>query len=102
MTYDPSTGKITSKDISHDLGDMPVTGVQRDWRTGAIYAATDYGVLVLPSGSSSWQTAPGMPQVAVYGLTLDDSGKRLYAATHGRGIYVNRITWWSRAFRLLS
>lgn len=91
VTYDPSTGKITSKDISHDLGDMPVTGVQRDWRTGAIYAATDYGVLVLPSGSSSWQAAPGMPQVAVYGLTLDDSGKRLYAATHGRGIYVDRI-----------
>ena len=44
-----------------------------------------------PAGSNHWLTTPGMPQVAVYGLTLDDSGKRLYAATHGRGWYVDRI-----------
>ena len=35
---------------------------------------------------------PGLPSVAVYGLTLDESGKRLYAATHGRGWYVDRIS----------
>ncbi|WP_265444968.1 WD40/YVTN/BNR-like repeat-containing protein [Flexivirga meconopsidis] len=91
VTYNPATKTVTSKDISSDLGDQPVTGVQRDWRTGAIYIGTDFGVLTRPAGGTSWLATPGMPQVAVYGLTLDDSGKRLYAATHGRGVYVNRI-----------
>ena len=91
VTYNPSTKKITAKDISGDLGDQPILSVQRDWRTGAIYAGTDFGVLALAPGGTSWAATPGMPQVAVYGLTLDDSGKRLYAATHGRGVYENRI-----------
>ncbi len=92
VTYDPATQKITATDISADLGDQPLTAVVYDWRTGAIYAGTDWGVLVQPAGSNHWLSTPGMPQVAVYGLTLDDSGKRLYAATHGRGWFVNRIS----------
>jgi hypothetical protein len=92
VTYDPATQKITARDISADLGDQPLTAVVYDWRTGAIYAGTDWGVLVQPAGSNHWLTTPGMPQVAVYGLTLDDSGKQLYAATHGRGWYVDRIS----------
>jgi hypothetical protein len=92
VTYDPATQKITARDISADLGDQPLTAVAYDWRTGAIYAATDWGVLVQPAGSNHWRTTPGMPQVAVYGLTIDDAGKRLYAATHGRGWCVDRIS----------
>jgi hypothetical protein len=92
VTYDPATKTVTAKDISADLGDQPITAVALDWRSGAIYAATDWGVLVQPAGSNQWQTTPGLPKVAVYGLTLDDSGKRLYAATHGRGWYVDRIS----------
>jgi hypothetical protein len=92
VTYDPATEKVTATDISADLGDQPITAVVYDWRTGAIYAGTDWGVLVQPAGSNHWQTTPGLPSVAVYGLTLDESGKRLYAATHGRGWYVDRIS----------
>jgi hypothetical protein len=92
VTYDPATKQATAKDISADLGDQPITAVALDWRTGAIYAGTDWGVLVQPADSNHWLTTPGLPSVAVYGLTLDDAGKRLYAATHGRGWYVDRIS----------
>jgi hypothetical protein len=45
-------------------------------------------VLRLPSGASHWENAgTGLPSVAVYGLTLSQSGHVLYAATHGRGAY---------------
>jgi len=91
VTYNPATKTVTAKDISGDLGDMPVLDVALDWRTGSVYAATDWGVLVKPAGTSTFLTTPGLPKVAVYGLTLDASGKRLYAATHGRGVYANRI-----------
>jgi len=91
VTYNPATKVVNATDISGDLGDQPVLDVALDWRTGSVYAATDWGVLVKPAGTSTFLTTPGMPQVATYGLTLDSSGKRLYAATHGRGVYVNRI-----------
>ena len=92
VTFNPATGTVNAKDISGDLGDMPVLDVALDWRTGAVYAATDWGVLVKPAGTDTYLATPGLPKVAVYGLTLDESGKRLYAATHGRGAYVNRIS----------
>lgn len=92
VTYNPATKQVTAKDISGDLGDQPVRAVAMDWRTGATYASTDWGVLTRAAGSSTWQATPGLPQVAVYGLTLDDSGKRLYAATHGRGWFVDRLS----------
>jgi hypothetical protein len=41
-----------------------------------------------PPGSASWEeAAPGLPRVAVYGLTLAPGARTLYAATHGRGAY---------------
>lgn len=92
VTYNPATKTVNARDISGDLGDMPVLDVALDWRTGNVYAATDWGVLVKPARTSTFLTTPGMPKVAVYGLTLDDSSKRLYAATHGRGVYANRIS----------
>ena len=56
--------------------------------TGDLYAATDFGVLRLPSGASHWESAgTSLPSVAVYGLTLSQSAHVLYAATHGRGAY---------------
>jgi glucose/arabinose dehydrogenase len=65
---------------------MPVTGIAQ--YNGDVYAATDFGVLRLPSGSTQWEdAASGMPPVAVYGLTLDRATHTLYAATHGRGAY---------------
>jgi len=87
--FDPKAHTATFTDRSYDIGDQPVTGIARDRATGDLYAATDFGVLRLPSGSHSWVRAgTGLPNVAVFGLTLSQSGHVLYAATHGRGAYV--------------
>jgi hypothetical protein len=85
--YSPGTHTATWKDISYDLGDQPITDVALD-TNGDLYASTDFGVLRLPTGSTSWvQAGRGLPNVAVYGLTLAQSSHTLYAATHGRGAY---------------
>jgi len=87
--FDPQTHKATFTNRSYDLGDQPVTGIAFDRGSGDLYAATDFGVLRLPAGSHQWLRAgTGMPNVAVYGLTLSSSAHVLYAATHGRGAYV--------------
>jgi hypothetical protein len=86
--YHPDTHQATFKDLSHNLGDQPVTGIAVHARTGDVYAATDFGVLKLKHGSNRWiRAGAGLPMVAVYGLTLSQHGRALYAATHGRGTY---------------
>jgi hypothetical protein len=73
---------------SGPLGDLPVTDVVSDANTGDLYAATDFAVLKLAAGSSTWTlAAPGMPMVEVAGLTIVPSERLLYAATHGRSIW---------------
>jgi hypothetical protein len=88
VTYDPTSGTATWKDISYNLGDAPITGIAFDGQQGGLYIATDFGVSLLQSGSTTWGTAAqGLPMVAVYSLTISASGRVLYAATHGRGAW---------------
>ncbi len=85
-TYDPITGTAAWTDISYDVGNLPITALARDDVTGDLFAATEFGVLVLESGSTSWTLAAGsLPAVAVYNLNIDSANRVLYAATHGRG-----------------
>ncbi len=84
VTYDPGTGTSTWVDRSYDFGDQPATDLVLDGVTGDLYAATDYGVLRLASGTTTWTgAAPGMPNVEVTGLTMVANERILYAATHG-------------------
>ena len=84
VTYDPGTGTSTWTDRSYDMADIPVTDLVLDDVTGDLYAANDFGVIMLPSGTTSWVLAgPGMPNVEVTGLTIVSSERKLYAATHG-------------------
>ena len=89
VRYDPSTHKATFQDRSYNLGDQPITALVTYGNSGSLFAATDFGVLELPAGATQWINAGsgGLPHVAVYGLTISQSGKVLYAATHGRGAY---------------
>lgn len=83
VLYNPGTGTSTWTDISHDMADIPVTDLVRDV-TGDLYASNDFGVLMLPAGTTTWVlAAPGMPNVEVAGLTIVPSERKLYAATHG-------------------
>jgi len=93
VRYNPTTGKATWKDISYDLGDQPITSVAYDSVTGDIYVATDFGVGRLKASQNHWRpAAKGLPLVAVYGLTISDSGRVLYAATHGRSAWKLNLT----------
>jgi len=84
VTYDPATGQSTWVDRSYNLGDQPVTDLVRDDVTGDLYAASDFGVLRLDAGTTSWtEAAPGMPHVEVAGLTVVPGERVLYAASHG-------------------
>jgi hypothetical protein len=84
VTYNPATGLSTWVDRSYDMADIPVTDLVRDDVTGDLYAANDFGVLLLANGTTSWvQAASGMPNVEVAGLTIVPAERRLYAATHG-------------------
>lgn len=88
VLYNPSTHKATFTDISYNLGDQPATGVAEDEVSGAIFVATDFGVAELAPGSQQWNSAgSGLPTSSVFGLTLSHTGRVLYAATHGRGVW---------------
>ncbi|MEV4280074.1 sialidase family protein [Actinoplanes xinjiangensis] len=81
-------GSATWADLSYNLGDQPVTDLVRDDVTGDLYAATDFGVLRLPSGTTAWvKAAAGMPNVEVTGLTVVPGERILYAASHGLGAW---------------
>jgi len=84
VTYNPATGTSTWVDRSFDMADIPVTDLVRDDVTGDLYAANDFGVLLLAAGTTSWvEAASGMPNVEVAGLTIVPAERVLYAATHG-------------------
>jgi ligand-binding sensor domain-containing protein len=86
VRFDPKSGTATWKDISYNLGDQPVTSIAYNSVKGDLFVSTDFGVLKLDDNAWS-KAASDLPRVAVYGLTIDESGRVLYAATHGRGAY---------------
>ena len=78
----------TFTDLTYNLADLPVTDLVRDDLTGDLYASTDFGVMKLASGATTWTVAAaGMPMVEVPGLTIVPSARVLYAATHGLGAW---------------
>ncbi len=85
VTYNPGAGTATWTDRSYDLQDLPITDLVRDDVTGDLYAASDFGVMILANGASSWTEAgTGLPMVEVSALTIVPNARVLYAATHGR------------------
>ena len=89
----PGTATWTNLDGgTGPLGDLPTTDVVYDAPTNTLYAATDFAVLkkALPAGA--WVVAgTGMPQVEVAGLTIVSSERILYAATHGRSMWMLKL-----------
>jgi hypothetical protein len=88
VTYDPATGTSSWVDVSHDFGDLPATDVARDDLTGDLYAASDFGVLRLAAGSTTWtESAAGMPNVEITNLVVIPGERILYAGSHGLGAW---------------
>jgi hypothetical protein len=97
VTYNPTAnggaGDATWADLdggTGPMGDLPVTALVRLPR-GDLYAGTDFGVLLLPSGTSTWVVAgTGLPAVEVAGLTVLN-GSQIVAATHGRSVWSLKV-----------
>jgi hypothetical protein len=95
VTYDPVAGTATWTNLdggTGPMGDLPVTDLVRDDVRGDLYASTDFGVMRLANGSSTWTVAGGgLPMVEVAGLTISSSARVLYAATHGRSAWALKL-----------
>jgi len=88
VTFDPATSTSSWVDVSHDFGDLPATHVVRDDVTGDLYAATDFGVLRLAAGTTTWtEAASGMPNVEITNLVIIPGERILYAGSHGLGAW---------------
>ena len=89
VRFNPAVPTASWTNLTYDLPDMPITDLVQDPGSGDLYASTDFGVLRLATGARAWtDAAPGLPVVAVYGLTVSPDGRTLYAATHGRGAWI--------------
>ncbi|HEU5403870.1 MAG TPA: sialidase family protein [Terriglobales bacterium] len=89
VRFDPNANTATWTSLDYDLGDVPLTSIAYDSVLGDLYAATDYGVILLAKGSTSWTiAAPGMPNVETPSLTIVPGARKLYAATHGLGAWL--------------
>ncbi|MDB5125734.1 MAG: glycosyl hydrolase, partial [Mucilaginibacter sp.] len=83
--YESHDGGLTWKDISTNLPDIPADSIALT-PGGGIALGTDLGVLFRAPGQSRWKVVSELPAVAVNQILVGPDGK-LYAATHGRGIY---------------
>ncbi|MEU9210309.1 glycosyl hydrolase [Streptomyces sp. NPDC048415] len=84
--FETKDGGVTWKDVSGNLPDVPANSVAL-LKGGVVAVGTDLGVLVRTPRSSGWKVAgDNLPTTAVLQLRTGPDG-RLYAATHGRGIW---------------
>lgn len=80
-----SNAGATWTDISGDFPDVPVNDIVV--RSGKLIVATDLATLISSDGGAHWsRLASNLPFTTVMDLTVGPDG-RLYAATHGRGIW---------------
>jgi len=68
------------------LGDIPATSIAVSDK-GTIYVGTDYGCIA-SKGTGIWRPCgSGLPNLVVADLLYVSGQKRLYAATHGQGVW---------------
>ena len=92
VVFNPQSGQATFTSLDHDLGDLPINTLAYDYLAGDLYAATDFGPLVLRAGASEWSLAGvGFPQAVMVDLEIVPEQRILVAATHGLGIYHLRL-----------
>lgn len=92
VVFTPSSRIAAFTLLDRDLGDLPINTLAVDDARGDLYAATDFGVLVLRRGSTAWELAGiGFPEAVVVDLDFVPSQRVLVAATHGLGIFYLRL-----------
>jgi hypothetical protein len=88
VVFDPATERATFTSLDFDLGDIPINTIAFDHVRGDLYAATDFGPLLLKSESKQWEVAGiGFPEALMVDLEIVPERRLLIAATHGIGIF---------------
>jgi hypothetical protein len=86
--YDPARRAASFGSVDFDLIDIPINTIAFDDLRGDLYAATDFGPLLLRQGSTSWEIAGvGFPEALMVDLQIVPEQRVLVAATHGLGIF---------------
>src|SRR5437764_4523100 len=84
--FKSTDGGANWTDISQSLINFPCSSILRLGRD--IVVGTDVGVFVSTDEGASWTYVFGLPIVAIDQIFLNRSGSKLFAATHGRGMWV--------------
>lgn len=79
----------TWTNISGNLPNIPVNSLLVvPTRNDAIFAGTDLGVFTTTDGGTTWfRDGLSLPNVAVFDMDYRASDDRIFAHTHGRGVY---------------
>ena len=74
--------------VSNGLPAIPANTITLE-SSSRLWVGTDDGVYKSVDGGGSWtRFGFGLPHAPVYEISIDRTRARLYAATHGRGVYI--------------
>jgi hypothetical protein len=75
--------------ITNNLPDTPANTIQvHPQQSNMFFLGTDIGLFLSEDGGQTWQpSANGFPTTQVVAIVLNTNLNRIYAATHGRGVY---------------
>ena len=89
VRFDPTTNVATFTNLDgtgkRAIGDLPVGTIERDERTGTLYAGTDFGLI--RSTHSGWRAVRGIPTTTIPNLAINQSRDVMYVTTHGFGAW---------------
>jgi len=85
--YEINGNKV--QNISYNLPNVPVNSLIYNHKSArTLYIGTDIGVMVFDPFTNEWSILnEGLPPVVVLDLKINYSEGRLYAGTHGRGVW---------------
>jgi hypothetical protein len=80
-------GNTWATNVSYNLANVPVNAIAIDGR-GHLYAGTDIGVYILPSGQTQWRPFyNGLPRVPVTDILINESTATVKVSTFGCGVF---------------
>lgn len=81
-------GWLTAQNISGNLPNVPANCILYDSLTNYLIVGTDIGVFYTDADEIDWKPyGKGMPAVYVLDLKIRQATRKLYAGTHGRGVF---------------
>lgn len=86
--FTTSNSWLSWQNISGNLPNVPINCILYDSTTNYLIVGTDIGVFYSDADQINWKPyGLGMPAVYVLDLKIRQATRKLYAGTHGRGIY---------------